>query len=399
MPDRAGARHHGAVTTARRVRGGRSRRAAGAGPTPGEYPLSAGTAELSKDLDVPDGWMLSIDGVASSYVDLGDPTRLEFEYVQWIGALLDCLGEPGAPLDVAHLGGGAFTLPRYVAATRPGSTQVAFEYDERLVELARDVLGLRTSPRLRVRVVDARAGLRKLGTDSLDVVIRDAFVGTDVPAHLTTEEFARDVDRVLRRGGVYVLNLADRPPLARLRAEAATLLAVFRHVLLVTEPAILRGRRYGNLVLAASARPMPALELARQVARGVAPARVTGTARMVELARGAVPLRDPEPGEAATVTPFGHVASPLEMPTTEDHPTVGGPGVTADRRRHTVGLGDKIENKLDEAKGNAKEGIGDATDNESLQAEGQGDQAEAKTKQAGEHVKDAAREVKDSFTK
>jgi uncharacterized protein YjbJ (UPF0337 family) len=385
------------VTTPRRARGGRSR--PGRGPTPGEYPLSAGTGELSKDLDVPDGWMLSIDGVASSYVDLADPTRLEFEYVQWIGALLDCLGEPGAPLDVAHLGGGAFTLPRYVAATRPGSAQVAFEYDERLVALARDVLGLRTSPRLRVRVVDARAGLRKLPTDSQDVVIRDAFVGTDVPPHLTTEEFARDVDRVLRRGGVYVLNLADRPPLDRLRSEAATLLAVFRHVLLVTEPAILRGRRYGNLVLAASARPMPTLELARAVAHGVAPARVSGTARVTELARGGVSLRDPEPGAAAVVTPFGNAGSPLEMPPGGDDPTVGVREVNADRRRHPMGVGDKIENKLDEARGNVKEGVGDATDNESLQAEGQADRAEAKTKQAGEHVKDAVREVKDVFTK
>jgi spermidine synthase len=250
--------------------------------------------------------MLSIDGVASSYVDLDDPTRLEFEYVQWIGALLDCYGEPGAPLDAAHLGGGAFTLPRYVAATRPGSTQVAFEYDERLVELARTSLGLRTSPRLRVRVLDARTGLRKLPTDSQDVVLRDAFVGTDVPPHLTTVQFTRDVARVLRHGGMYVLNLADKPPLTRLRAEAATLLAVFKHVLLVTEPAILRGRRYGNLVLAASSRPLPALELARTVAHGVAPARVSGTAKVAELARHAVPLEDP----------------PAEMPIGADPPTV-----------------------------------------------------------------------------
>jgi spermidine synthase len=270
----------------------------GAVPVPGEYALSTGTAQLSKDLDVPAGWMLSIDGVASSYVDLADPTRLEFEYVQWIGALLDCLGEPGSPLEVAHLGGGAFTLPRYVAATRPGSNQVAFEYDERLVALARESLGLRTSPRLRVRVLDARTGLQKLRTDSHDVVIRDAFVGTDVPPHLTTVQFAREVDRVLRHGGVYVLNLADRPPLRGLRAEAATLLEVFRHVLLVTEPAILRGRRYGNVVLAASSRPLPALDLARTVAHGVAPARVLATAKVTEMARGAVPLED-APEDAA----------------------------------------------------------------------------------------------------
>jgi spermidine synthase len=270
----------------------------GAVPVPGEYALSTGTAQLSKDLDVPAGWMLSIDGVASSYVDLADPTRLEFEYVQWIGALLDCLGEPGSPLEVAHLGGGAFTLPRYVAATRPGSNQVAFEYDERLVALARESLGLRTSPRLRVRVLDARTGLQKLRTDSHDVVIRDAFVGTDVPPHLTTVQFAREVDRVLRHGGVYVLNLADRPPLRGLRAEAATLLEVFRHVLLVTEPAILRGRRYGNVVLAASSRPLPTLDLARTVAHGVAPARVLATAKVTEMARGAVPLED-APEDAA----------------------------------------------------------------------------------------------------
>jgi spermidine synthase len=286
------------VTAAGRAPRERGRRTSGRreqGPTPGEYPLSTGTAQLSKDLDVPAGWMLSIDGVASSYVDLGDPTRLEFEYVQWIGALLDCLGEPGAPLDAAHLGGGAFTLPRYVEATRPGSTQVAFEYDERLVALAREALGLRTSPRLRVRVLDARAGLAKLPSDSQDVVIRDAFVGTDVPPHLATVEFAADVDRVLHHGGVYILNLADRPPLNVLRAEAATLLEVFRHVLLVSEAAILRGRRYGNVVLAASARPLPALDLSRAVANGVAPARVLATAKVTELARNAVPHHDPSP--------------------------------------------------------------------------------------------------------
>jgi spermidine synthase len=285
--------HHVGVTSARRARGAGRSRPAGTTPVPGEYPVSAGTAQLAKDLDVPAGWMLSIDGVASSYVDLADPTRLEFEYVQWIGALLDQLGEPGAALDAAHLGGGAFTLPRYLAATRPGSTQVAFEYDEKLVALAKESLGLRTSPRLRVRVLDARAGVAKLRDDSQDVVIRDAFIGEAVPPHLTTVQFAREVERVLRHGGVYVLNLADRPPLHGLRAEAATLLAVFRHVLLVTEPAILRGRRYGNVVLAASARSLPALELARTVAHGVAPARVAGTAKVAELARNAVPLEDP----------------------------------------------------------------------------------------------------------
>jgi uncharacterized protein YjbJ (UPF0337 family) len=64
-----------------------------------------------------------------------------------------------------------------------------------------------------------------------------------------------------------------------------------------------------------------------------------------------------------------------------------------------VGIGDKIENKLNEVKGGAKENIGDATDDRSLEAEGQADQAGAKVSQAGEHVKDAARDVNDAVTK
>ena len=50
-----------------------------------------------------------------------------------------------------------------------------------------------------------------------------------------------------------------------------------------------------------------------------------------------------------------------------------------------MNLGDKIKNKAQEASGKAKAGVGDATDNHSLEAEGRGDQAEANTRQAGEN--------------
>lgn len=58
-----------------------------------------------------------------------------------------------------------------------------------------------------------------------------------------------------------------------------------------------------------------------------------------------------------------------------------------------MGLGDKIKNKAEELSGKGKESLGDATDNEELQAEGVGDQASAKTKQAGENVKHAAKNI------
>ena len=144
-----------------------------------------------------------------------------------IGAL------PAGPLDAVYLGGGGYTLPRYVATARPGSRARVLEVDGELVELARRRLALRTGPALRVRVGDARVTLRGEPTDSADLLIGDAFGGRSLPWHLATAEFAREIRRVLRPGGLYALNLIDQGELRLLRAEAATLLEVFADVRLV----------------------------------------------------------------------------------------------------------------------------------------------------------------------
>ncbi|MBW6436353.1 CsbD family protein [Actinoplanes hulinensis] len=54
-----------------------------------------------------------------------------------------------------------------------------------------------------------------------------------------------------------------------------------------------------------------------------------------------------------------------------------------------MGLDDKIENKTQEAAGKAKQNIGEATDDQDLQAEGKADQRSSNIKQAGEKIKDA----------
>ena len=130
---------------------------------------------------------------------------------------------PGRPLDALFVGGGGFTLPRYVAATRPGSRSRVLEVDPQLVDLARERLGLRTGPALAVRTGDARVTLRDEPDDSADVVVGDAFGGRTIPWHLATAEFVADVRRVLRPDGLYLLNVIDRGDLALVRAEAATL--------------------------------------------------------------------------------------------------------------------------------------------------------------------------------
>lgn len=54
-----------------------------------------------------------------------------------------------------------------------------------------------------------------------------------------------------------------------------------------------------------------------------------------------------------------------------------------------MGIGDKMKNAAESAKGKVKEKTGDATDNEDLQAEGQAEKSVADLKQAGEKAKDA----------
>lgn len=257
----------------------------------GAHETATGTVELTADRDDPDGWMVVVNGAPSSYVHLGDPTRLEFEYVRWIGDLLDVCAPEGEPLRVAHLGGAGCTLARYVAATRPRSPQVVFELDPVIVELMREAFA-QDRKGFKLRAGDAREGVANLQPSSYDVMIRDAFDGDQVPPHLTTLEFVQDVARVLGRDGIYVANVADRSTQLIARAEAATMRAIFTDVALVAEPGQLRGRRYGNVLLLASNGTLPLDALTRRLASGAVRARLVPPDRVVELSAGIPPFTD-----------------------------------------------------------------------------------------------------------
>ncbi|MGY1847644.1 spermidine synthase [Blastococcus sp. SYSU DS1021] len=259
---------------------------------PGPVPVDGGTAELLADADRDGSWVLMVNGTPQSHVDLADPTHLEFEYVRRIGHVLDLAAEPGAPLDVVHLGGGALTLPRYVATTRPGSRQRVAEIDQPLTDLVREFLPLPRAARVRVRAADAREALAALHADSADVVVTDVFAGARTPAHLTTVEFAGQVARALRPGGVYAANVADGPPLRFARGQVATLRTAFRHVCLLAEPGILRGRRFGNLVAVASDAELPLAELSRACTRDPMPSRVVDGIELDRFTGNARPVLD-----------------------------------------------------------------------------------------------------------
>ena len=251
-----------------------------------------GEIELLADADRPGGWLLLIDRIRQSYVDLNDPTYLDFEYVQAFADVVDAL--PPGPLRVTHVGGGGCTFARYVSATRAGSTHVVLEPDEAVTAFVRARLPFARGTKVKIRAADGRIGVAKLASGSADVLVLDAFHGGRVPAELTTTEFVAEACRVLAPGGVFVANVADGPPVTYTRRLAATLRGHFRSLLVVAEPAVLRGRRHGNVVLAAGTQ-LPIATIRRASARAVFPRTVTAGEALRRFTAGAAQLTDAAP--------------------------------------------------------------------------------------------------------
>ncbi len=232
-----------------------------------------GRIELLADLDRPGGVLVLIDRIRQSYVDLEHPTYLDFEYVQAFADVLDAL--PAGPLAVTHVGGGGCTLARYLAATRPGSSQIVLEPDTAVVQTVRTRLPLPRGARIRIREVDGRSGVAQLRDASADVLVLDAFHGGRVPGELATAEFLADVGRVLRPDGVFLANVADGPPTTWTRRLVTTVRTVLPELLVIADPAVLKSRRFGNVVLAASRVPLPVDDVRRSAARAAFPRTVT----------------------------------------------------------------------------------------------------------------------------
>lgn len=283
------------MSASRARRGGRPARARGDVVVPLAM-LDGSSPRVEVDRRRPTARRLLAGLLEMSYVDLADPCHLEFEYMRRIGDLIDLGWPAGESLRAVHLGGAACTLPRYLAATRPGSRSEVYEHDARILAVAETELGLRRSRALKVVIGDARELLARRASASADLVIGDAFSGTDVPEHLLTGEFVEDVRRVLRPGGVYALNVIDAPPLAIARGQAATLLPRFPEVALIARPRLLRGRASGNLVLLASDRPLPERELGDRAARAPLPEELLDRPSLELFAARARPRRDAERG-------------------------------------------------------------------------------------------------------
>lgn len=254
------------------------------------HEIDTGVAEIIHE---PDGSMLlMVNGVPSSHIVPGEPERLDFEYMRWIAAAVETRSWEKPRL--THLGGGGCTLARYFAHVWPHSRNTVVEWDMDLAVLAREKFDIPRKPAVKIRVGDAREETDGFVDASRDVIIRDVFESATTPRSLTTVEFYQACLRSLSADGLYVANCGSHGDLKEAREELAGMAEVFEHLAVIADPPMLKGRRYGNIVLLGSAVEIAETpELTKRLLGGAVPAHFKDDSWARNLASSGVVRRDP----------------------------------------------------------------------------------------------------------
>ena len=159
-----------------------------------------------------------------------------------------------------------------------------------VTELVRAELPLPPRSGIKVRPLGGRPGIAELRDGYAEVIVLDAFSNAQVPGELVTVEFFADVARALDPDGLFVLNLTDRSPFGWTRRVIAALRTSFPELMLSAEPATLRARRLGNLVVVASRADVPLAALQARAAMAPAPYRVLDAGQVRDGFGGGVPF-------------------------------------------------------------------------------------------------------------
>jgi len=252
---------------------------------------------LVPDPYVPGAWIVTKDGADQSWLDLDDPTRLEFDYMRRISWLIDeWAAQAGLGnrerLRVVHIGGAGMSLARWVAATRPTSAQIVLEPDTAITEAVREFAPLGAHSGIKVRAVDGRTGIAAMPDEYADVVILDAFDNRQVPSSLVSDEFMKDARRVLTATGLLAVNLIDAHPHDWSKRVIATVGKVFADAGMLAEPSALKAHRVTNLVIGASQVPLPDDALTRRAAGAVFPCTFMAGDTLTRWLGGAKPFTD-----------------------------------------------------------------------------------------------------------
>ena len=249
--------------------------------------LSLSTARLEAVPQHPGQISLLLDGTQSSFIDLFDPEFLAFEYMQYLAEVITFAGRE--TWRALHLGAAGCSMARWLHATHPGSHQLGIEVDEKLTEYVRQWFDLPRAPSLKLRATDGLAYLLSCPAARWDLIIRDVFFKAEVPAHMADATYTAEILRVLAPEGLYLANCPADKGLLQVRQELQHWLAAGADVTqlaLITEPAVLRGKRFGNIILGYS--PLgedlwQAAGLARMLRSAAVPANLVSSEQLRKL--------------------------------------------------------------------------------------------------------------------
>src|SRR5574341_387446 len=133
------------------------------------------------------------DGVRQSVVKPGDPDYLDLPYVKVMLVGL-ALSEESRRFLIVGLGGG--TLPMFLRKHYPDAVIDAVDIDPDVVDVAKRFFGFREDRLMNAHVTDGRRFVEQT-RQPYDVIFLDAFGASNIPPHLTTQEFLGAVRRAV----------------------------------------------------------------------------------------------------------------------------------------------------------------------------------------------------------
>ena len=197
--------------------------------------------------------VLTLDKLVHSYVDLDDPTFLVYGYEKVLGDLSTYVGWKDPQFRSLFIGGGGYTMPRFIESRFPESVVEVVEIDPAVTEVVHEYFGMPRDTRILTYNEDARTKFLELPEGGYDLIVGDAFDHFSVPYHLTTLEFNERVEELLEDGGLYTLNVVDKLHKGRfLRAVVHTLQETFDHVYVMRDRDNWEGDERHTFVVAAS---------------------------------------------------------------------------------------------------------------------------------------------------
>ncbi len=177
---------------------------------------------------------LALDHLVHSHVKPGDPTYLGYPHEKAQAEFVRAIAGGSDPR-LLVIGGGGYTLPRWVEVSEPGVVCDVVEIDPGVTEAARRYLNLPDDTAIVTHSQDGRQFIQERAAPaSYPLVIQDAVNDMSVPFHILTREYNDLVKRALTPGGVYLLTVIDDYEEGELlRAAVRTMRLTFKHVHLV----------------------------------------------------------------------------------------------------------------------------------------------------------------------